>query len=159
MLRSIVFVPAIASLVLPAAVSLLALTGCGTVTTGDSIFDQGGGRGAPMAPVPPPVVDGYGNPAPELQQEQYPETLRDSVMEWNASEETREWHAAASRRDCDRIEQALKDQGLDIYLADRQPTGDPNLPWACIFEGKDADPNAPRFQDRRYENRDESQYP
>jgi hypothetical protein len=155
MLKSIWFVPAIASLVLP--YSLLTLTGCGTVTTGDSIFDQGG-RGAPMAPVPPPVIDGYGNPAPELQG-QYQETPTDQVMAWNASDETREWHGAVSRSDCDRIEKALQNKGLDIYLADRQPTGDPNLPWACIFEGNDADPSAPRFQDRRYENRDESQYP
>jgi hypothetical protein len=128
----------------------LGLVGCA------GLIDEPGARNgggyivppAPVAPAQPSMIDGYGNPAPEL-----------SRMEWNASEETREWHAAVSRKDCDRIEQALKDKGLDIYLADRQPTGDPKLPWACIFEGKDADPNASRFQDRRYENRDESQYP
>jgi hypothetical protein len=44
------------------ALSLLALTGCGALI-GDSITDQ---SGAPMAP--PLILDGYGNPAPELQQ-------------------------------------------------------------------------------------------
>jgi hypothetical protein len=52
------FIPAIAS-------TFLALTGCGIVI-GDSITDQGGGRGAPMVPVPN-MVDGYGNPVPEAQ--------------------------------------------------------------------------------------------
>jgi hypothetical protein len=125
---------------------LLLLGGC---APGDSIFDEN----APM--VPPPILNNDQGIYPTPQ---YEETPR-SYMEWNASEETREWHGAASRSDCDRLEKALKDQGLDINLAERQPTGDPNLPWACIFEGKDADPNAARFQDRRYENRDESEYP
>jgi hypothetical protein len=70
MLKSIVLMPAIASLVLPAGAILLTLTGCGTVM-GDSIMDQGGGRGAPIVPPVPTVVDGYGNPAPEL----YPNTM------------------------------------------------------------------------------------
>jgi hypothetical protein len=71
MLKSFVLMPAIASLVLPAGAILLTLTGCGTVM-GDSIMDQGGGRGVPMAPIPPPVVDGYGNPAPELNRDTMP---------------------------------------------------------------------------------------
>jgi hypothetical protein len=136
-------------LFIPLSLSLIGLGGCAGLMDEPSAGNGGGYivPPVPMAPAPS-VVDGYGNPAPEL-----------SRMEWNASEETREWHGAASRADCDRIEKALKDKGLDINLADRQPTGDPNLPWACIFEGKDADPNAARFQDRRYENRDESEYP
>jgi hypothetical protein len=126
---------------------LVGLGGCALVD--EPSAGNGGGYivpPAPIAPAPPSVIDGYGNPAPELNQ-------------WNASEETREWHGAATERDCDRIEKALKDQGLDINLSEIQSTGDPKLPWACIFEGNDADPDAVRFQDRRYENRDESQYP
>jgi hypothetical protein len=140
---------------LPMAIALaVGLTGCGGFI-GDSITDQGG---APAAP--PLILDGYGNPAPELQQaQQATQETPKSYMEWNSAEETREWHAAASRADCDRLEKALKEKGLDIRMVDRKSTGDPNLPWACIFEGNDADPNAVRFQDRRYENRDESEYP
>jgi hypothetical protein len=134
---------------IPLSLSLIGLGGCGVMD--EPSARNGGGYIVPPAPIAPAqpnasVLDGYGNPAPELNQ-------------WNASEETREWHGAVSRADCDRIEKALKAKGLDIYLSERKPTGDPNFPWACIFEGNDADPNAARFQDRRYENRDEAEYP
>jgi|GEM_PF-6707066 len=130
------------------------LTSCAGVLDLDSASPTSGG--ARMAP--PLIVDGAGNPAPELSQSQaLPVTL--SAMAWSAATETREWHGAVTRSDCDRLEKALKDQGLDIRLVDRKPTGDPNLPVACIFDGKDADPNAARFPDRRYEFADESQYP
>jgi hypothetical protein len=109
--------------------------------------------------VPPAMIDGYGNPVvPEASQPQA-STLPSSVVLWSAAEEDREWHGAVSRSDCDRLEKALRDKGLDVQLVDRQPTGDSNLPWACIFDGKDADPNADRFRDERSQGSNDSEYP
>jgi hypothetical protein len=78
---------------------------------------------------------------------------------WSPEQETREWHGALTQKDCKRVEKALKDKGLEVDLVDMEATGNPQMPWACIFEGKDADPNAARFPDERSENRDESEYP
>jgi hypothetical protein len=135
----------------PTAIALtfsFLLTSCAGVLDMDSPASTSG-SGAVAAP--PLIVDGYGNPAPELSQPQY--------LAWSAETETREWHGAVTQRDCKRLEKALKDKGLDIKLVDMQSTGNPNLPVACIFEGADADPNANRFPDERSQNRDESEYP
>jgi hypothetical protein len=85
------------------SLSLIGLVGC---LVEEPSAGNGGGYIVPPAPIGPGsnMVDGYGNPAPELQQ-----GATTDRMEWKASEETREWHAAASRADCDRIEKALKD--------------------------------------------------
>jgi hypothetical protein len=64
---------------------------------------------------------------------------------WTSADEDREWHAATSLEQCDGIESALRDQGLDITLVDRQATSNSILRAACIFDGPDADPEAERW--------------
>ena len=69
---------------------------------------------------------------------------------WNPITETREWHAAATRRDCDRMRQQFKQEGRRVSVEAFQ-TRDPQLPWVCIITGPDADPNYrfPNWQERR----------
>jgi hypothetical protein len=141
----------------PTAIALsisFLLTSCAGVLDLDSLSTTSGG--ARMAP--PLIVDGAGNLAPELSQSQV-SPVPPGAMAWSPAEETREWHGAVSQKDCDRVEKALKDKGLDVDLVDIEATGNPQMPWACIFDGQDADPDAARFPDERSENRDESEYP
>ena len=73
-------------------------------------------------------------------------------MNWEWQEETREWHCVVNPKDCYRILEALKAQGLDVELVAREDTGNPVLKVACIFDGPDADPNAERW--KSYQEKD-----
>jgi hypothetical protein len=129
---------------LPLAITLAwGLVGCGAGLYGDSITDQGR---APIVPVPN-VVDGYGNPAPELQPT--------PVMPINSNDSSnvpgqREVHAAASEADCYKMLRRFQAEGRDLKLRVEFGTG--KLPVRCIFEGPDAE--AEYYRDRRYEKPD-----
>lgn len=73
-------------------------------------------------------------------------------MSWEWQEETREWHCAVDRAACLDILKALRAQGLDVRLVDRQETGKEILRIACIFDGPDADPSAERW--KSYQEKD-----
>jgi hypothetical protein len=87
---------------------LLSLGGC-AIPAGDSIFDD---RPPPMLP---PVIDGYGNPAPELQREEYqsdPQVTPMPMME-DPEAQTEEWEEevwARDQGDADRICRLMADK-------------------------------------------------
>jgi len=127
---------------LPMAIALaLGLNGCGGLV-GDSITDQGR-----TAAAPPLIVDGYGNPAPELQQAPVMPINNDDLS--NVPGE-REVHAAGSEEDCYKMLKRFKAEGRDLKLRVEFSTGE--LPVRCIFEGADAE--AEYYRDRRYEKPD-----
>jgi hypothetical protein len=64
---------------------------------------------------------------------------------WVPSEETREWHAATTSEQCEKIEAALQAQGLDITFVRDEKTGNSILEVACIFDGPDSDTEADRW--------------
>jgi hypothetical protein len=82
------------TVLIPLSLFLISLSGCGLVEEPNA--GNGGGYivpPAPIAPAPPSVIDGYGNPAPELQrnqpaQEQPSQTI---PMLENPDAESEEW--------------------------------------------------------------------
>lgn len=62
-----------------------------------------------------------------------------------SEEPVQEVHAAASPQGCKNLERRLKQMGLSIGLVEAVNTGRRELPYDCIFEGEDADPQADRF--------------
>jgi hypothetical protein len=93
---------------LSVGIALLVLLG-GCAMPGDSIFDDS------PPPIVPPVVDGYGNPAPELQREQYqsdPQVTPMPMME-DPEAQTEEWEEevwARDQGDADRICRLMADK-------------------------------------------------
>jgi hypothetical protein len=131
--------------------SLSLVVGCALVD--EPSAGNGGGYIVPPAPIAPGhsnIVDGYGNPAPELQQQPSSEM----PMQSNDDEElynepgVREVHAAASRQDCYKMLERFQKEGRKLKLKVK-PTDNAELPYACIFEGADA--SLEYFRDRRYE--------
>jgi hypothetical protein len=134
---------------IPLSLSLMGLGGCGLVD--EPSARNGGGYivpPAPIAPAQPSVIDGYGNPAPELSQQptsQMPMQSNDD--EYNIAG-MREIHAAASEEDCYKMMERFRKEGRNLELRIRsRRQGD--LPYSCIFEGPDA--QLDYFRDRRYE--------
>lgn len=64
---------------------------------------------------------------------------------WDPKTETREWHAATTPEQCEKIEAALQGQGLDVTFVQDENTGNSILKVACIFDGPDEDINADRW--------------
>lgn len=95
----------------------------------------GGGSYAPAqpnnAPMAPPDATGGDLPS-------QPRTIQGE--RWSPVTEPREWHAAATPGSCFDIEARFQREGRKVHLADTKLTGDPSLPFACVFEGEDADP-------------------
>ncbi len=60
-------------------------------------------------------------------------------------EPAQEVHGAVSPQGCKNLEKRLKQMGLSIRLVEAVNTGRRELPYDCIFEGEDADPQADRF--------------
>jgi len=60
-------------------------------------------------------------------------------------EPIQEVHAAVSPQGCKKLERRLKQMGLAIRLVEAVNMGRRELPYDCIFEGEDADPQADRF--------------
>lgn len=66
-------------------------------------------------------------------------------MQEAQEEPVQEVHAAVSPQGCKALEKRLKQMGLRIRLVEAINTGMGDLPYDCIFEGADADPEADRF--------------
>ena len=64
---------------------------------------------------------------------------------YEPQEPVQEVHAAVSPQGCKNLERRLKQMGLSIRLVEAVNTGRQELPYDCIFEGKDADSLADRF--------------
>ncbi len=63
-----------------------------------------------------------------------------------------EVHSATSPQSCRALEITLKRTGLRIDLVEIINTGKGDLPYDCIFEGPDADPEAERFLPPEYKD-------
>lgn len=79
---------------------------------------------------PPLIVDGAGNPAPELQVRTNPDDYNESGVQ--------ETHAATTAEACREMARRYQKEGRKISLKDIRESGDPNLPYLCVFEGADA---------------------
>jgi hypothetical protein len=62
-----------------------------------------------------------------------------------SKEPNQEIHAATSLQGCNAIEKRLIKMGLRIRLIEAINIGKGDLPYICIFEGLDSDPEAERF--------------
>ena len=101
---------------LPIAIALtFGLTGCSGGLYGDGISDQGRGAMAPAVPFVPHIVDGYGNPAPELQSTPNPSAQTMPMLQ-DPEAESEEWSDevwANSQEEADQACQAKADMATE----------------------------------------------
>lgn len=104
---------------IPLSLSLIGLGGCGSVLIGDPSSVNGGGE-IPMAP---PLIDGYGNPAPEL-----------NVLD-NPDEQQEEWTEgilADSQAEADRrCQQMAESYKVNFVKAQRRTAK--GKTYDCVF--------------------------
>ncbi|MBN8561072.1 MAG: hypothetical protein J0L70_11145 [Leptolyngbya sp. UWPOB_LEPTO1] len=118
------------------AIGILLLAGCGENE---------------LYPVPAVPIGGGGNysapsrPAPRSTP--LAPSYHSSTQDPGNVEGQRETHAVSSRADCDTMLRNFQKQGRQLRLVERRYVGG-NLPYLCIFEGADAQPEY--FDDNRY---------
>lgn len=95
---------------------------------------------------PPLIVDGAGNPAPELQQPMAATTNPDDKYNEPG---VRESHFVSSEAECYKMAQKFRQDGRKLELKRTARSGNVQMPFLCVFEGEDAVDGY--YQDRRYE--------